>query len=125
MRVTAAVLAVVLGVGVILMHTGLRPTGLAHGGGGHAVERAAPTVHSTEHRQTVEKQTADAVHQHDAHDCAGTVVVHKSVAAPPLVATLPWSDGAPGARPSDRAAVARGPPPWTVLDLHRLCVLRV
>ena len=121
---------VVLGFAVLLMHQGAMPmgpaamVGMSHGSP-HAPADVAAVAGPSVHHQTVEKPTVDAVHDHHAHDCAGTVVVHKSVGAPSLVAVLPLSDGAPDTGPADRAAVARGPPPWTVLDLSQLCLLRV
>ncbi|NMD54148.1 MULTISPECIES: hypothetical protein [Tsukamurella] len=132
----AATTAILLALAVLLMHLGMplmamapataSPTG-HHGAprdaaaadeGGTAADRA-------EHGQTVQKQTVDAVHDHEAHDCAGTVVVHKSVGAPSLVAVLPFADGAPDTSAATHAALARGSPPWTVFDLSQLCVLRV
>ncbi|KXP01303.1 hypothetical protein AXK60_03930 [Tsukamurella pseudospumae] len=122
--------AVVLGFAVLLMHQGVIPMGhtamaaMSHGSPDAPADVAAVAGPSV-HHQTVEKPSVDAVHDHHAHDCAGTVVVHKSVGAPSLVAVLPLSDGTPDTGPADRAAVARGPPPWTVLDLSQLCLLRV
>lgn len=122
--------AVVLGFAVLLMHQGVMPmgraamVGMSHGSA-HGPAQPDVVAGPSDHHPTVGKQTVDAVHDHHAHECAGTVVVHKSVGAPSLVAVLPLSDGAPDTGPADRAAVARGPPPWTVLDLSQLCLLRV
>lgn len=117
-RVAAALVAVFLGFAVVLMHTGIGPMGgMSHG--------TAPALASSDHHPTAEKQSLDAVHDHEAHDCAGLVVAHQVVAAPPLVAIVRMSDGASEPSPADRAALARGPPHWTVLQLSQLCVLRV
>lgn len=125
-RTTAAIAAVLLGFAVLLMHTGAGPAGMSHPAtSGHGPQHAAPAVDPADHHPQVEKQTVDVVHDHQAHDCAGTVVVHKSVGAPPLVAIVPVADGAVSPSPSERAALARGPPPWTVPGLSELCVFRV
>ncbi|TWS19825.1 hypothetical protein FK529_06650 [Tsukamurella asaccharolytica] len=127
---------VVVAFAVVLMHLGVPPMAMptaasapgttTHHGAPHEATTARPAAaHAAERDASPQKQTVDAVHHHDAHDCAGTVVVHKAVGAPSLVAVLPVPDGAPGATPADRAAVARGPPPWTVLALSQLCLLRV
>ncbi|MGZ9826190.1 hypothetical protein ACXYTP_04690 [Tsukamurella ocularis] len=130
---TAATTVVVVAFAVVLMHLGMPLMAMPSAAGSSSMHHGAPpttapaetTMAQAEHGTSVEKQTVDAVHDHEAHDCAGTVVVHKTVGAPPLVAVLPLADGAADATPAARAALARGPPPWTVLDLARLCVLRV
>lgn len=129
---TAATTAVLLALAVLLMHLGMPPMSMpaasastTHHGAPRdsATERTA--MDRADHGTSVQKQTVDAVHDHESHDCAGTVVVHKTVGAPPLVAVLPLADGAVRTTPADHAAVARGPPSWTVFDLAQLCVLRV
>ncbi len=131
---TAATTAVVLALAVFLMHLGMpvamaapaqHGAAMAHHAAPRDTVRPAPSMEPADHHPSVQKQTVDAVHQHEAHDCAGTVVVHKGMGAPALVAVLPRLDGAIDTSPAHRAAVARGPPPWTVLDLARLCVLRL
>ncbi len=131
---TAAILAVLLPLAVVLMHLGMPPMAMssmpgastAHHGASSEVKAAERTaIDRADHDTSVQKQTVDAVHDHEAHDCAGTVVVHKSVGAPPLVAVLPIVDDAGRSVPAVRGALARGPPPWTVHDLSQLCVLRV
>ncbi|SEC58985.1 Uncharacterised protein (plasmid) [Tsukamurella tyrosinosolvens] len=128
---TAATTAVLLALAVLLMHLGMPPMAMpsaaaAHHGAPRDVKGADRTaMDAADHGTAVQKQTVDAVHDHESHDCAGTVVVHKTVGAPPLVAVLPLADGAPDVTPASRAALARGPPPWAVFDLAQLCVLRV
>lgn len=129
---TGVTTAVLLAFAVVLMHLGMPPMAMpaaaastAHHGAPRdaAVDRTA--MDRADHGPSVQKQTVDAVHDHESHDCAGTVVVHKTVGAPSLVAVLPLADGAARVAPADHAAVARGPPSWTVFDLTQLCVLRV
>ncbi|MBS4100708.1 hypothetical protein KFZ73_05600 [Tsukamurella paurometabola] len=130
---TAATTAVLLGLGVLLMHLGVPPMAMptaaagatAHHSAPRSVSAAGTSLEQADHGTSVQKQTVDAVHDHESHDCAGTVVVHKTVSAPSLVAVLPFADGAPDPTPVTLAALARGPPPWTVFDLAQLCVLRV
>ncbi|WP_083350805.1 hypothetical protein [Tsukamurella pulmonis] len=130
---SSATTAVVLGFAVLLMHLGMPPAAATAASVGpsatsHGMHRATPAdaaFSPAEHGTSVDKQSLDAVHDHESHDCAGTVVVHKQVAPPALVAVLPLPDGAPDVTPATRAALARGPPPWTVHDLAQLCVLRV
>lgn len=126
----AMTFAVVLGFAVLLMHHGMTSigpaamSGMAHGSS-HGPVEVDVLAGPSDHHPTVGKHTVDAVHDHHAHECAGTVVAHRSLGAPSLVAVLPLFDGALDTGPVDRAAVARGPPPWTVLDLSQLCLLRV
>lgn len=131
---TAATTAVLLALAVLLMHLGMPPMAMPSAAAAPAAHHGAPrdvkgadrtAMDAADHGTSVQKQTVDAVHDHESHDCAGTVVVHKTVGAPPLVAVLPLADGAPDVTPASRAALARGPPPWAVFDLAQLCVLRV
>ncbi|TWS24695.1 hypothetical protein FK268_05440 [Tsukamurella sputi] len=129
---TAVTTVVLLGLAVVIMHMGIHPMSMPASAGAiphHAARTAATgapvSMDRADHGPSVQKQTVDAVHDHEAHDCAGTVVAHKSMGAPALVTVLPYVDGAPDPTPVAVAALARGPPPWTVLDLASLCVLRV
>lgn len=129
---TGATTAVLLAFAVVLMHLGMPPMAMP-AASASATHHGAPrdaavdrtVMDRADHGPSVQKQTVDAVHDHGSHDCAGTVVVHKTVGAPPLVAVLPLVDRGAPATPADLAAVARGPPSWTVFDLAQLCVLRV
>lgn len=132
-----ATVVMLLSLAVVIMHLGMPPMSMpapagaaepatAHHGGRTAAAPTRPdTIERADHGTSVQKHTVDAVHDHQAHDCAGTVVTHKAAGAPALVAVLPYADGAPDPTPVAVAAMARGPPPWTVLDLARLCVLRI
>lgn len=130
-RGVSAVAAVLLGLAVLLMHTGMPMaagvpgTVAVHHGAPPEAAGGGPAMDRADHQPSLRKHTVDAVHQHESHHCAGTVVVHKQVGAPSLVTVLPRFDGAPDPTPVTRAALARGPPPWTVLDLTQLCLLRV
>lgn len=129
----AVVAAVLLAFAVLLMHTGMPPMAMptasaavpSHHGTHRATVADGPVIERADQRAQVQKQSMDAVHQHEAHDCAGTVVVHKAVGAPPLVAVLPLADGDTDTTASTGAARARAPPPWTVLGLAELCILRL
>ncbi|MDP0397306.1 hypothetical protein [Tsukamurella strandjordii] len=124
-RAVAMVFAVVLGLAVTFMHTGIGPVGHAmpttpqHDGAPLAATASA------NHGPQFEKPTFDAVHEHKAHDCAGTVAKQHALGTPSLVATLPVIGRTAGIEPRVLAAFARGPPPWTVLSLADLCLLRI
>jgi hypothetical protein len=127
----AAFFAVILGLAVSLMHTGFAP--MAHHPAA-APSSSAPATASHDaiapkadarHSVGVDKPTVDVIHDHQAHDCAGTVAQHKPFGAPSLVAIISVLDRIGTVEPRDRAALARGPPPWTVLTLTELCLLRV
>ena len=129
---TAIATVVLLAFAVVIMHMGMPPMPMSPSAGAmthHTAQAAVTTapvsMDRADHGPSVLQQTVDAVHDHQAHDCAGTVVAHKSVGAPALVTVLPYADGAPDPAPVAAAALARGPPPWTVLDLASLCILRV
>ncbi|ADG78824.1 conserved hypothetical protein [Tsukamurella paurometabola DSM 20162] len=123
-RAVAFGFAVVLGLAVILMHTGLTPAGHQMPTAGHDAPPTA-TAAGLQHETHAGKPSLDAVHDHQAHDCAGPVVTHSSIGSPALVAVLPYLDAGVGQEPRARAALARGPPPWTVLSLTDLCLLRI
>ncbi|WP_019202873.1 hypothetical protein [Tsukamurella sp. 1534] len=127
---TAAAIVAVLAFAVTLMHTGFMPMGrMQHGAAHPAAPAAAAPQHahpdSAAPQAEKAKQTLDAVHDHEAHDCAGPVVHPRSIGAPSLVAVLPADHRAPSPSPRDVATAARGPPPWTNPDLAELCLLRI
>ncbi len=127
-RRAAAPALLLLGLAVLIMHAGLpqaHGTAPAHHAPSPAVAAHAHEPVVGEHHPVVQKKTLDAVHDHAAHECMGTVAAHKTIAAPPLVAVLPLADAAPGATRGTVGARARGPPPWTILGLSDLCVLRL
>lgn len=127
---TGAAAAVLLSLAVLLMHTGIVSAAPVGGHAGMRMPMAAP--HAPEasadhdaHHVKAQKPTVEGVHGHHAHMCAGVVVHHQALAAPSLVAVLSVGDRVVAASPLGSASAARGPPPWTVLDLSELCVLRV
>ncbi|WP_257890650.1 DUF6153 family protein [Rhodococcus sp. USK10] len=120
MLVARAALLIAVAAGVLLMHSLIAPTAIA------AVhEQPSATATHGEDPHGCGGDGCGQVHL-TGHQCAGVIVV---IAALTSAMLLWWQSANPSARRSrvsaDRAQSGRGPPPWTVLSLAELSILRV
>ncbi|WP_241031519.1 MULTISPECIES: DUF6153 family protein [Rhodococcus] len=118
--VARAALLIAVAAGVLLMHSLIAPTAIA------AVhEQPSATATHDEDPHGCGGDGCGQVHL-TGHQCAGVIVVIAALTS----AMLLWRHSAdPAARRSrvsaDRVQSGRGPPPWTVLSLAELSILRV
>nr|GLK37422.1 hypothetical protein GCM10017611_42850 [Rhodococcus wratislaviensis] len=115
-----AALLIAVAAGVLLMHSLIAPTAIAA-----AHEQPSVTASHSEDPHGCGGDRCEQPHV-TGHQCAGVIVV---IAALTSVMLLWWHSVEPAARRSrvsaDRVRSGRGPPPWTVLSLAELSILRV
>jgi len=118
--VARAALLIAVAAGVLLMHSLIAPTAIAA-----AHEQSSVTESHAEDPHGCGGDGCEQPHL-TGHQCAGVIVV---IAALTSVMLLWWHSVDPAARRSrvsaDRVQSGRGPPPWTVLSLAELSILRV
>lgn len=114
-----AALLIAVAAGVLLMHSLIAPTAIA------AVHEPAATASHAEDPHGCGGDGCEQPHL-TGHQCAGVIVVIGALTAAML---LWWHPADPAARRSrvsaGRVQAGRGPPPWTVLSLAELSILRV